>query len=94
MDKFYLDNAARYQTLVQARSRTPVPQLAKEVAGTTSASIVVCARVRPLLTDDIDAGFPCAVFPRSAHTNVVDIHDLYNHPKGRPILKVRRHYSH
>jgi kinesin family protein 2/24 len=94
MDKFYLNNAAQYQTLVKALSPTPVPQLAKVVAGTTSASMVVGARIRPLLNNDIDAGFPCAMFPRSAQTSVVDIHDLYNHPRGRPILKVRRQYSH
>ncbi|RYP73691.1 hypothetical protein DL769_004162 [Monosporascus sp. CRB-8-3] len=49
--------------------------------------MVVSARVRPLLDEDIAAGFPCAVFPRPAQAGVVDIHDLYNHPRGRPILK-------
>ncbi|RYP70885.1 hypothetical protein DL771_005135 [Monosporascus sp. 5C6A] len=45
------------------------------------------ARVRPLLSEEIATGFPCAVFPRTAQPGVVDIHDLYNHPRGRPILK-------
>ncbi|RYP20475.1 hypothetical protein DL765_002774 [Monosporascus sp. GIB2] len=49
--------------------------------------MVVSARVRPLLDEDVAAGFPCAVFPRPAQAGVVDIHDLYNHPRGRPILK-------
>ncbi|KAB5526384.1 kinesin motor domain-containing protein [Coniochaeta sp. 2T2.1] len=49
--------------------------------------MVVAARVRPLLDEDTAAGFPRAVFPRSDGTGVVNIHDLYNHPKGRPILK-------
>jgi kinesin family member 2/24 len=92
MDRFLLDNAAKYRTLVKAFSTTPVPQLAKVATETTSASMIVTARIRPLLNEEVAAGFPCAIFPRSAQTGLVDIHDLYNHPRGRPILKVRRKY--
>lgn len=42
-----------------------------------------------MLDEDVAAGFPCAVHPRSAQAGVADIHDLYNHPRGRPVLKVR-----
>jgi kinesin family member 2/24 len=94
MDRFYLDSAAQYQTLVKAFSPTLVPRIAKLATGTTSPDMVVSARIRPLLDEDVAAGFPCAVFPRSPQTGVVDIHDLYNHPRGRPILKVRRRTLH
>lgn len=89
MDRFLLDNAALYQSLVKALKPTSVPQIINVATATTSPDMVVSARIRPLLNDDIAAGFPCAVFPRSAQIGVVDIHDLYNHPRGRPILKVR-----
>ena len=48
--------------------------------------MIVSARIRPLSKDE---GFPSAIFPRSNQENVVDIHDLYNHPRGIPILRVR-----
>jgi kinesin family protein 2/24 len=89
MDRFLLDNAAQYQSLVKALSLAPEPRIAKVATGTISPDIVVSARIRPLLNEEVAVGFPCAVFPRSAPTGVVDIHDLYNHPRGRPILKVR-----
>jgi kinesin family protein 2/24 len=88
MDQFLLDNAAQFQTLVKMFSPTPVPRLAKVATEKTSSNMVVSARIRPLLNEEVTAGFPCAIFPRSGQTGVVDIHNLYNHPKGRPILKV------
>lgn len=90
MDRFLLDNAAKYESLVKALSLTPGPRIAKMTTGTTDPDMVISARIRPLMTEDVATGFPCAVFPRATHPGVVDIHDLYNHPKGRPILKVRK----
>jgi len=54
--------------------------------------MTVAARVRPMLEEDLVAGFPCAVFPRTGTPEAcrtVDVHDLYNHPSGIPVLKVR-----
>ncbi|CAJ2499621.1 Uu.00g024740.m01.CDS01 [Anthostomella pinea] len=94
MERFYHENAALYQTMV-ARLKPPPPSRAVKVATETpSPDIIVSARIRPLLNEDVDAGFPCAVFPRAAETGRVDVHDLYNHPKGRPILKVGPILSH
>lgn len=93
MDQFYLDNAALYQTLVKAVRPPPALKAGDTVAETTSPDMVVGARIRPLLDEDIAAGFPCAVFPRSSQIGMVDIHDLYNHPRGRPILKVSHAYQ-
>lgn len=94
MDRFYLDNAARYQRLVDAfrPASTGMSGLARVTekldSETISSDMVVSARIRPLLDDEIVAGFPCALLPRAAQAGVVDVHDLYNHPKGLPILKV------
>lgn len=90
MDRFLLDNAAQYQALVKALGPVPGSQTNQTTAGTRTSDMVVSARIRPLLEEDATSGMPCAVFPRLAEPGVVDIHDLYNHPKGRPILKVRR----
>lgn len=83
MDRFYLDNTGLYQRLVAAYKPAPGAAVAEE----TSSDMVVSARVRPLLDQDIDAGFPCAVFPRPDQPGVADVHDLYNHPRGRPVLR-------
>jgi hypothetical protein len=84
MEQFYLKNASLYDTLVE-KFRPAVP--IKPETTTTSPSIAVGVRIRPLLSDDDAAQFPCAVFPRPTHPGVVDIHDLYNHPR-KPVLKV------
>lgn len=83
MDRFYLDNTGLYQRLVAAYKPAPGAAAAEE----TSPDMVVSARVRPLLDQDIAAGFPCAVFPRPETPGVADVHDLYNHPRGRPVLR-------
>lgn len=91
MEKFYLENADFYRALLKSLNKTsPGPRTPQQLATeTTSPDVVVCARIRPLLEEDVAAGFPCAVFPRVARPGTIDIHDLYNHPRGRPILKVR-----
>jgi kinesin family protein 2/24 len=88
MDKFILDNVARYQALLKALKPVPPSPTDRTMAGTSNPNMVVGARIRPLLEEEVTTGFPCAIFPRSAEAGVVDIHDLYNHPRGRPILKV------
>ncbi|KAK3356320.1 P-loop containing nucleoside triphosphate hydrolase protein [Lasiosphaeria hispida] len=86
MDQFYLRNVVQYQALVDAFK--PVYSSGSvDLFEATSPDMVVSVRIRPLSDEDIIAGFPCAVFPRNSHDGVVDIHDLYNHPRGRPILK-------
>ncbi|KAH6647898.1 P-loop containing nucleoside triphosphate hydrolase protein [Truncatella angustata] len=85
MDQFYLKNAAKYQDLVNALKPAPKSSKAKMTTETSSPDIIVSTRIRPL--SDEDEGFPRAVFPQSSQHGVLDIHDLYNHPKGRPLLK-------
>jgi kinesin family protein 2/24 len=84
MDQFYLENVALFQKLVKGFRPTAEPP----TEGVSNPDLVVGTRIRPLLKEDVDAGFPVAVFPRSIEAGLVDIHDLYNHPRGRPILKV------
>ena len=88
MDQFYLHNAALYQALVKRLSPAQDALSARGPTETASPDLIVTTRIRPLLDDEAAEGFPSAVFPRSVDTGVVDIHDLYNHPRGRPILKV------
>jgi kinesin family protein 2/24 len=82
MENFYLNNVAKYHSLVNAFDSTAKPRVS---AGEAGPDMVVGARIRPLLEKE---GFPSAIFPRSNQKNVLDIHDLYNHPRGVPILKV------
>jgi kinesin family protein 2/24 len=83
METFYLENVAKYQSLVNALDSTEKLRVS---AGEAGPNMVVGARIRPLSESE---GFPSAIFPRPKQKNVVDIHDLYNHPSGIPILKVR-----
>ncbi|KAK9416643.1 putative Kinesin motor domain-containing protein [Seiridium unicorne] len=87
MDQFYLNNATLYQSLVKGCTPPPVSRTVTAATGTNSPDMIVSARIRPMLEEDVAAGFPCAIFPRSVHTGIVDVHDLYNHPRGRPVLK-------
>ncbi|CAG8953747.1 hypothetical protein HYFRA_00006637 [Hymenoscyphus fraxineus] len=80
MERFYLKNAAKYQSLVDAFDPNAKIRVSTGEAG---PNMVVGARIRPLSKDE---AFPSAIFPRAMQRNVVDIHDLYNHPRGS-ILK-------
>jgi kinesin family member 2/24 len=93
MEDFYLANLSRYYELVTAQNvalRSLDPVNVKSASKTAAGSeIVVSARIRPLLPEDVSAGFPQATFERKCEESIVDIHDLYNYPWGKPILKVR-----
>jgi kinesin family protein 2/24 len=82
MERFYLDNVSKYHSLIDALDPFRKPRLSKGLPG---HSMVVSARIRPLSKNE---GFPSATFPRSREKNVLDIHDLYNHPSGIPVLRV------
>ena len=103
MDAFYLRNRALYEKLVgQLDASAPVPHFSRQTALTPATpaaeandrehpNITVAARIRPMLEDEVVEGFPCAAYPRQkqpAGSQMLDLHDLYNHPKGRPQLRV------
>ncbi|KXJ86040.1 P-loop containing nucleoside triphosphate hydrolase protein [Microdochium bolleyi] len=97
---FLLKNAARYETLVSRLTPETTTASVSSLAGgrreqtrTTDANtipdpnMVVSARIRPFLDEDRAAGFPNAMFPRKTQEGSLDMHDLYNHPRGIPVLK-------
>ncbi|KAK4032341.1 P-loop containing nucleoside triphosphate hydrolase protein [Parachaetomium inaequale] len=81
MEQFLIDNAERYKKLVAAfRPTGPGP---KE-SGTAAASpeIVVSARVRPMLEDEVAQGFPTGVHIRAGSSNIADLHELQQPVRG------------
>lgn len=93
MDNFYRTHAALYKTLIGRFRPAAGPRSESVAVNPLVTGTTVSARIRPLLDEDIAAGFPCAIFPRAEQPGVVDIHDLYNHPRWRPMLKVSRKFS-
>ncbi|ORY17056.1 P-loop containing nucleoside triphosphate hydrolase protein [Clohesyomyces aquaticus] len=81
MERFYLENISKYRSLVDGLDPFPKPRISN---GKPGPNMTVCARIRPLSENE---GFPSSIFPRANQKNVVEIHDLYHHPKGVPILK-------
>ena len=81
MDPLILNGVDRYKALVKSlnsRLASKAPKVA--LGGEQNPKTVVCARIRPLMDDEVAAGFPCAVYPR--HNNgVVDIHDMSLNPR-------------
>ena len=103
MDAFYLRNRALYDKLVgQLDASAPVSHFSRQTAVASAVptagapvrehpNMTVVTRIRPMLEGDNAEGFPCAIYPRAKQptgSQMIDIHDLYNHPKGRPQLRV------
>jgi kinesin family member 2/24 len=107
MDRFYLQNAALYKRLLSnIDASKPKAHFSRHTAGSSTedqvreqsnSDMIVAARIRPILEEDLNAGFPCAVYPRTSAREdgpqIVDLHDLYNHPRGRPEIRVCRNSS-
>ncbi|SPQ24384.1 530ded2a-4197-4fc5-808a-d498004358e7 [Thermothielavioides terrestris] len=74
MDEFIIEHAERYKRLVSTFK--PSSPGAKATNSTSASSeIVVSARIRPMLEDEIAQGFPQGVYQR-ADSNMVDLHEL------------------
>lgn len=86
MEQFLLDNAERYKKLVGSFKPPPSKVLAND-SEVGNPDMVVAARVRPLLDEESEQGFPPAVFPREG-SNTIDIHDLRRPVRGLPTLNV------
>lgn len=89
MEEFLVQNAKRYQALVEAFKPGPSTQTSTATSASTSPDIVVSTRIRPLLDEEASAGFSESVFPREAQPGVVDVHELRRPVRGLPTLKVR-----
>lgn len=103
MDRFYLQNVSLYQKLVEAFDPDAlIPHFSRQEATPSTnpptsrntarrnTGVLVGARIRPMLEDDLAAGFPRAIYPRAGQVDepqTVDLHDLYNHPRQRPVLR-------
>jgi kinesin family protein 2/24 len=86
-EQFLIDNAERYKRLVAAFK--PSASDAKSSNSTAaSPEIVVCTRIRPMLEDEIDQGFPSGVYPRGS-SSTVDLHEMKRPVRGLPTLTVR-----
>lgn len=88
MEQLMIDNADRFRKLVSEYK--PKPRNAKE-STTTSATenIIVSTRIRPLLEDELSAGFPAGVLVRDGENGVVDVHELRQRVRGPPTITVR-----
>ena len=93
MDQFYLENADLYQKLLKGL-KPPRAAAAETGAVASDAKMIVGARIRPMLEEDLVSRFPCALFSRSVEDSMLDLHDLYNHPSGRPQLRVSKTTKH
>jgi kinesin family protein 2/24 len=87
MEQYILDNVDRYKKLVaEFRPTASGPQ--KSDATETSPEIVVSARVRPMLEDELSQGFPVGVYIRDG-TNTADLHELQQPVRGPAKIRVR-----
>ncbi|KAF4975309.1 hypothetical protein FZEAL_7874 [Fusarium zealandicum] len=89
MEEYVLDNVERYLKLVQkfiptAKSKSRSSTLEPEGR---NPDMVVTARIRPLLKEEVAAGLPPAVFPRPAEPGVLDLHELRRPPRGLAQLR-------
>jgi kinesin family protein 2/24 len=86
MDEFIIEHAERYKRLVSTFK--PSSPGAKATNSTSASSeIVVSARIRPMLEDEIAQGFPQGVYQR-ADSNMVDLHELRRPVRGLPTINV------
>ncbi|KAL2021906.1 hypothetical protein VTK56DRAFT_6501 [Thermocarpiscus australiensis] len=86
MEQFLIDNAERYRRLVSAFKLSPLDAKRSNSSTAASADIVVSARVRPMLEDEISQGFPEGVYLRGG-TNTLDLHELRQPVRGLPRIE-------
>ena len=88
MEQYILNNVDRYNKLVAEFRQTASKNPQKDDATETSPEIVVSARVRPMLDDELSQGFPVGVHIRDG-TNTADLHELQQPVRGLARLRVR-----
>ncbi|RTE70789.1 hypothetical protein BHE90_014812 [Fusarium euwallaceae] len=84
MDQFTLENAKRYQVLVDRFK--PAPIKGKTIAEEPNPDITIATRLRPMLEDEKEAGLLTGVFPRAEPAGTVDLHELRRTFRGAPGL--------
>ncbi|KAF5660397.1 diatom spindle kinesin 1 [Fusarium heterosporum] len=84
MDQFFLDNAHRYQELVNRFK--PAPIKTKSNGDEPNPDITIATRIRPMMDDEREQGQLSGVFPRKNLPGVVDLHELRKRVRGPPLL--------
>ena len=87
MERFLLDNAGRYQNLVQ-RFKPPRQKVNKRQDEGVSPSISMAARIRPMLEEEVSSGQVVAASPRDGVPGIVDVHELRRVVRGLPTINV------
>ncbi|KAK7219976.1 hypothetical protein V2G26_007979 [Clonostachys chloroleuca] len=89
MDQYILENVDRFHKLVQRWKPQPASKQRSSAQGSTEANpnMIVAARLRVLLKDELDLGLPQAVFPRPSVPGVLDIHELKRPVRGLAELR-------
>ncbi|VUC28483.1 unnamed protein product [Clonostachys rosea] len=89
MDQYILDNVDRFHKLVQRWKPQPASKQRSSAQGSTESNpnMIVAARLRVLLKDELELGLPQAVFPRPSAPGVLDIHELKRPVRGLAELR-------
>lgn len=89
MEDFQLENADWYQVLVKRFKPEPEPERPGAATETQpNPDMIVSTRVRPLLAEEKEIGWPKAVFPRKDQPGLLDVIELKRAVRGKPSLRV------
>ncbi|KAK2016357.1 P-loop containing nucleoside triphosphate hydrolase protein [Colletotrichum eremochloae] len=91
MDEYHIKHTPWYQASVEAfANKAAKHDLASlhDPDSTLNPDMIVAARLRPVLEDEVAAGLITGVFPRKSGNGAVDIHQIRKHikPLGPPTL--------
>ncbi|TEA22536.1 Diatom spindle kinesin-1 [Colletotrichum sidae] len=91
MDEYHIKHSAWYQASVEAfavKAAREDRTASEALNAVPNPDMVVAARLRPVLDDELAAGFIRAVFPRVSGNGAVDLHQIRKHikPLGPPRL--------
>ncbi|WYZ37205.1 hypothetical protein EsH8_II_000711 [Colletotrichum jinshuiense] len=91
MDDYHIKHTPWYQASVEAFSAKAAKEdlsRPEDLNTTPNPDMVVAARLRPVLEDEVAAGLIRGVFPRDSGNGAVDIHQIRKHikPLGPPTL--------
>ncbi|RFN55376.1 diatom spindle kinesin 1 [Fusarium flagelliforme] len=84
MEQFILDNAQRFEYLVERFK--PAPAKAKPSDEESNPDITIATRIRPMMQDEKEEGQLIGVFPRKNLPGTLDLHELRRPVRGPPTL--------
>lgn len=86
MEQFILDNAQRFEYLVERFK--PAPAKSKPSDEEPNPDITIATRIRPMMQDEKEEGQLIGVFPRKNLPGTLDLHELRRPVRGPPPLVV------